>query len=159
MIKSSDLIAAALDLVEAGGRGRPRQANLRRAVSTAYYAMFHCLAAICADLLVGGEGSERSEPAWRQVYRALEHGAARQRCNRPAMMQRFPPEIRQFAERFVAMQQKRHQADYAPEGDFDKDTVLQDIIAVAEAIAKLRQVPVKDRRAFAVYLLFPLRNN
>ena len=159
MIKSDDLIAAALDLVTAGGRGRPRQANLRRAVSTAYYAMFHCLAAICADLLVGGEGSERSEPAWRQVYRALEHGAARQRCNRPAIMQRFPAEIQDFAEKFVLMQQKRHQSDYGPEGVFDKDTVLQDIIAVAEAIAKLRQVPVKDRRAFAVYLLFPLRNN
>ena len=158
MIKSSDLIAAAFDLVAASGRGRPRQANLRRAVSTAYYAMFHCLAACCADLLVGGEGSERSEPAWRQVYRALEHGAARQRCNRPAMMQKFLAEIQDFAEKFVLMQQKRHQADYGPEGDFDKDTVLQDIIAVAEAIAKLRQVPVKDRRAFAVYLLFSLRN-
>ena len=159
MIKSSDLIAAAFDLVAASGRGRPRQANLRRAVSTAYYAMFHCLAAICADLLVGSAGSERSEPAWWQVYRALEHGAARQRCNRPAIMQRFPAEIQDFAEKFVLMQQKRHQADYGPEGVFDKDTVLQDIIAVAEAIAKLRQVPVKDRRAFAVYLLFPLRNN
>ena len=158
MIKSSDLIAAAFDLVDAGGRGRPRQANLRRAVSTAYYAMFHCLAAICADLLVGGEGSERSEPAWRQVYRALEHGPARQRCNRPAMVQKFPAEIQDFAEKFVLMQQKRHQADYGPECVFDKDTVLQDIIAVAEAIAKLRQVPVKDRRAFAVYLLFSLRN-
>ncbi len=159
MIKSDDLIAAAFDLVAAGGRGRPRQANLRRAVSTAYYAMFHCLAAICADLLVGGEGSERSEPAWRQVYRALEHGAARQRCNRAAMIQKFPAEIQDFAEKFVLMQRRRHQADYDPEARYDKDAVLQDIIAVAEAIAKLRQVPVKDRRAFAVYLLFPLRNN
>ena len=159
MINSADLIAASLDLVAAGGRDRPRQANLRRAVSTAYYAMFHCLSAICADLLVGGAGSERSEPAWRQVYRALEHGAAQQRCNRPAMMQKFPAEIQDFAGKFVLMQQKRHRADYDPEASYDKDTVLQDIIAVAEAIAKLRQAPVKDRRAFAVYLLFPLRNN
>ena len=158
MIKSSDLIAAAFDLVAASGRGRPRQANLRRAVSTAYYAMFHCLAAICADLLVGGEGSERSEPAWRQVYRALEHGAARQRCNRPAMMQKFPAEIQDFAEKFVLMQRRRHQSDYDPEARYDKDAVLQDIIVAAEAIAKLRPVPVKDRRAFAVYLFFSLRN-
>ena len=158
MINSADLIAAAFDLVETGSRGRPRQANLRRAVSTAYYAMFHCLAACCADLLVGGAGAERSEPAWRQVYRALEHGAARQRCNRRDMVQKFPAEIRQFAERFVAMQQRRHRADYDPEARYDKDAVLQDIIAAAEAIARLRQVPVKDRRAFAVYLLFSLRN-
>ncbi len=158
MIKSSDLIAAALDLVEAGSQGRPRQANLRRAVSTTYYAMFHCLAVCCADLLVGGVGSNRSEPAWRQVYRALEHGAARQRCNRPAMVQQFPPEIQRFAERFVAMQQKRHQADYAPEVDVHKDAVLQDINDIGEVIAKFQRVPVKDRRAFAVYLLLPLRS-
>ena len=158
MIKSDDLIAAALDLVEAGSRGRPRQANLRRAVSTTYYAMFHCLAVCCADLLVGGAGSNRSEPAWRQVYRALEHGAARQRCNRTNIIQKFPMEIREFADRFVAMQQKRHQADYDPEADYDKNFVLQDISDIAEAIAKFQRVPVKDRRAFAVYLLLPLRS-
>lgn len=158
MIKSSDLIAAAFDLVEAGGRGRPRQANLRRAVSTTYYAMFHCLAVCCADLLVGGVGSNRSEPAWRQVYRALEHGAARQRCNRAEIIRKFPEEIQDFADKFVIMQQKRHQADYAPEVDVDKATVSQDIVAIAEAIAKFQRVSVKDRRAFAVYLLLPLRS-
>ena len=158
MIKSADLIAAALDLVETGSRGRPRQANLRRAVSTTYYAMFHCLALCCADLLVGGIGSDRSEPAWRQAYRALEHGAARQRCNRAAIVQKFPEEIQDFADKFVAMQQKRHQADYAPEARYDKVSVLQDIITIAEAITRFHQVPVKDRRAFAVYLLLPLRN-
>ena len=158
MIKSADLIAAARDLVEAGDRGRPRQANLRRAVSTAYYAMFHCLAVCCADLLVGGVGAERSEPAWRQAYRALEHGAARQRCNRTAIIQKFPVEIREFADRFAGMQQKRHRADYGPEARYDKDDVLQDITNVAEAIAKFQRVPVKDRRAFAVYLLLPLRS-
>lgn len=158
MINSADLIAAALDLVEAGSRGRPRQANLRRAVSTAYYAMFHCLAACCADMLVGGVGAERSEPAWRQAYRALEHGAARQRCNRTAIIQKFPVEIREFADRFAGMQQRRHRADYDPEADYDKGDVLQDITDVAEAIAKFQRVPVKDRRAFAVYLLLPLRS-
>ena len=158
MIKSADLIAAALDLVEAGSRGRPRQANLRRAVSTTYYAMFHCLAVCCADMLVGGVGAERSEPAWRQAYRALEHGAARQRCNRTAIIQKFPEEVRDFADKFVAMQQKRHQADYDPEADYDKNFVLQDITDIAEVIAKFQRVPVKDRRAFAVYLLLPLRS-
>ena len=158
MINSADLIAAARDLAEAGDRGRPRQANLRRAVSTAYYAMFHCLAVCCADMLVGGVGAERSEPAWRQVYRALEHGAARQRCNRTAIIQKFPVEIREFADRFAGMQQRRHRADYDPEADYDKGDVLQDITDVAEAIAKFQRVPVKDRRAFAVYLLLPLRS-
>ena len=35
------------------GRGRPRQAELRRAVSAAYYALFHTLALCGASTLVG----------------------------------------------------------------------------------------------------------
>lgn len=45
-----DLVAAAQDLV-GDGKGAPRQANLRRAISTAYYDLFHCLAECCADAL------------------------------------------------------------------------------------------------------------
>ena len=43
-----DLMQAARALAE-----RPTQAWLRRAVSTAYYAMFHTLAASAADLFLG----------------------------------------------------------------------------------------------------------
>ena len=44
-----DLIETARRLVESGA-AQPTQADLRRAVSTAYYALFHCLAAATADL-------------------------------------------------------------------------------------------------------------
>ena len=33
--------------------GRPNQADLRRAVSTTYYALFHALARCCANTLIG----------------------------------------------------------------------------------------------------------
>ena len=36
-----DFTRAARDLVDSAGRGRPREVNLRRAVSTTYYALFH----------------------------------------------------------------------------------------------------------------------
>ena len=70
-----DLIQTARRLAQPGA-AQPTQADLRRAVSTAYYALFHCLAATAADLLTG---SSRS-PEWHQVYRALEHGKARSAC-------------------------------------------------------------------------------
>ena len=47
-----DLMEAARALVESGP-APPTQARLRRAVSTAYYAMFHCLGACAADLFIG----------------------------------------------------------------------------------------------------------
>ena len=153
----SNLIATAFALADTGRPGRPRQTDLRRAVSTAYYALFHCLAASCADLLVGGSGADRSEPAWEQTYRALEHGIARRRCE-AATIREFPPGIRHLANVFLDLQRKRHQADYASAGNFPKHIVLHDISNVADAIAGFQQVPAKDRRAFAVYLLLNLRN-
>ncbi len=44
----------------------------RRAVSTAYYAVFHALARLCADELIGKNG--RSSRDYERVYRALDHG-------------------------------------------------------------------------------------
>lgn len=51
-----DLIRIAEQLASGAigsGRGRPRQAELRRAVSAAYYAMFHALARCCAEYARG----------------------------------------------------------------------------------------------------------
>ena len=60
-----------------GSRGRPRQAELRRAVSAAYYALFHSLALCCAERLAGSSRASRRDQSWIQTYRALEHGYAR----------------------------------------------------------------------------------
>ena len=102
-MKPADFIATARDLANANSKGRPRETNLRRAVSTTYYALFHGLATCCADMLVGGPGANRSQPAWRQAYRALQHRDAKQRCESQAIS-RFPGELQDFAIQFVAMQ-------------------------------------------------------
>lgn len=54
-MKPLDFLETARDLTTSSTR-RPRQTNLRRAVSTTYYALFHCLAKCCADMVVGGAG-------------------------------------------------------------------------------------------------------
>ena len=152
-----DLVETSKDLARVS-RGRPREANLRRAVSTAYYAMFHCLAESCANLLVGGSGSDRSQPAWNQAYRALDHRPARDRCTRRNVISRFPNEIQNFAHLFVEMQAKRHSADYNPDATFTLPDVIQDIESVEDAIMRFNHAPRKDRRAFAVYVLFQRRS-
>ena len=154
----SSLVAAARDMASMG-RGRPRQANLCRAVSTAYYAMFHCMAACCANTIVGGIGADRSYPAWLQTYRALEHGTARSRFGNRTYILKFPPEIRSFADKFLEMQEKRHKADYDPTVTFPRLDVLSDIGAVERAISDFNQAPIKDRRALAVFVLLNLRAN
>lgn len=153
-----DFIATARELAALGARGRPRQSNLRRAVSSAYYALFHCLATCCADLLVGGPGSNRSRSAWRQTYRGLQHGFARQRCQHPNVAV-FPVEIQHFARTFSEMQQDRHRADYDPDSTFVKAEVIHLIDLAEDAIHSFLDAPVRDRRAFAVYVLLPTRND
>ena len=151
-MNSRDLIATARGLT-AISRRRPSQASLRRAVSTAYYAMFHCLAGAAADLLIG----RRRSPAWHQVYRALEHGKTRNACRHQQAMQGFPPEIRDFANTFTVLQDARHQADYALEGRYDKLDVLEAIDRAENAIVQFEQADIQHRRGFAAHVLFRRR--
>ncbi len=157
-MKPSDLIETARDLTRAKS-GKPRQASLRRATSTTYYALFHCLARNCADVVVGGRGADRSKPAWRQVYRALQHGRAKTQCQNQKMVNKFPVEIQDFAGMFVEMQHKRHRADYDPDEVVYKSAVLKDIDDAEDVLIRFQKVPVKHRRAFAVYVLLELRRN
>jgi uncharacterized protein (UPF0332 family) len=107
-----DLIKTAKELVGSSD-GKPRQPNLNRAISTAYYALFHTLARCCADMMIGSSSATRSKAAWRQVYRALDHNFAREACQKKAI-RKFPKEIQDFANAFITMQKKRHNADYDP---------------------------------------------
>ena len=160
-MKPTDFIATAKELVQSDSRGRPRETDLRRAVSTAYYALFHTIANCCADTLVGGPSSNRSESAWTQVYRSVDHRIARARCDNQQMMQRFPIEIQGFARLFVGMQIARHEADYNPNPEFEfyKDAVLQNIIDSEYQLERFAEASIRDRRAFAVYVLMPMRRS
>ena len=155
-----DFIQTARDLVEIARSGRPRETNLRRASSAAYYAMFHCLAESCANALAGATRASRSQQAWRQAYRALNHSSIRRRSSRREF-RRFPIEIREFAALFISMQAKRHKADYDPYPDiqFTKSEALHDIIRAEDAIIQFGKVTRNDRRAFAIYLLMDIRND
>ena len=152
-MRPPDLIEAARVLTESGP-GRPTQARLRRAVSTAYYAMFHCLAAAAADLFIGRQRT----PAWHRVYRALDHGRARSACLQGQTMPEYPAEIRKFAEEFVTLQKARQQADYALDAKaYQKSEVLGYIASAELAIDQFERVNVGARRGFAAHVLFRQR--
>ena len=147
----SSLIDTVLVLLGAHTR-RPRQADVKRAISTIYYALFHALCRNAANCLVGTAGANRSEPAWQQMYRSLEHGLARSQCGNERVMQRFPVEIQAFANDFVALQKKRHEADYDPASRFKLEDARMWLNAAKLAIHQLESASLKDRRAFAVWV-------
>ena len=141
--------------------GRPNQADLRRAVSTTYYALFHALAECCANTLIGATPRNRSQQAWRQTYRALDHRHAKNQCNRTEITL-FPQEIQTFAASFIGLQNRRHTADYDPLPNqsstfFYRHDVLELITEAEQAINSLNSADPLDLRAFAAYVLFPRR--
>lgn len=154
---TDDLVEVARSLTEFG-RNKPKQAYLRRAISTAYYAMFHTLTKCCADSLLGTSKSNRSNEAWLQAYRAMNHGDAKTSCGKN-VIKKFPVEIQDFASVFVQMQQKRHEADYNPNEKFLKSSVVVDINLVEASIKKFKLVSLKDKRAFAILVLLKQRTS
>ena len=149
---SHDLIETARGLTELSPR-RPRQSNLRRALSTAYYAVFHGLAASVADALMGRGRND----AWHQAYRALEHGNTRRACQDSQALRDFPPEVQNFAKTFVALQRTRHRADYALDVQYAKSGVLSEINEAEMAIAQLEAADIRHRRRFAAHVVFKRR--
>ncbi len=156
MVDAYEMILMARALASGGlgsGRGRPRQAELRRAVSLTYYAMFHSLAKQSADMLVGATRGRRSQRAWLQAYRALDHRLIASQCRRP-IISRFPDEIRRFGKAFINSQQMRHNADYNPDASFARSEVLDLIDHTERVVLDFERSDVVDKRAFAVYVLF-----
>jgi len=151
-MKPLDLISSARLLINSD-KGKPSQVNLRRSLSSAYYAMFHCLARTSADLLVGGPSAEKSKHAWQQVYRAVEHSATKNAC-KDKIIRDFPKPIEDFANTFVTMQTKRHSADYDPFFTLVKSEVLHDIDTIESAIkySRARQLKISALFVHLYYL-------
>lgn len=159
-MKPEDLIVTARHLAMRGGGRKPRQADLRRAQSTACYACFHALCRLCADMMIGTTGAERSGEAWRQAYRAVDHGFVKKLFSgeqKPKILGQFPAELQDFANAFVALQKKRHDADYDPDARFKRSEVLSDIDAADFVIKRIGAVSLRDRRAFAAWVVFKSR--
>jgi hypothetical protein len=118
----SDLLRTA-ERLASEGMGEATQADLRRAVSATYYAVFHALCALVADSIVPVGTAGRAERAWLHVYRALDHGKMKQRLLDLVMQDGtvrhgFPDSIRDIASAFGALQEDRHEADYDPRASF-----------------------------------------
>ncbi len=93
---------------------KPRQAALRRAVSTAYYALFQALSKMCADALVGW-----TQPwqAFTPIFRSVEHGRTLTVLNErgPGRTHPLGTKVETIGLAFRELQAVREWADYSPE--------------------------------------------
>lgn len=121
MSLSRDLLEQARHLAQKEPK-KPKQASLRRAISTAYYALFHLLIDDACALLVSGSGSGRRSLRLT-LRRAFGHGEMKKvsvafRAGSPTPEWRavltapVPMDVRVVAAAFVDLQVARHEADY-----------------------------------------------
>ena len=157
-----DLIALSRALVNgviASTAAPVSQTELRRAVSCAYYAMFHTLAASNANTLVGASPANQQRWAWQQTYRAADHRPTRNKLSRAILGSRFPLAIRNFGVVFAVAQQARHSADYDPHSQFHATDVADLIDRVQDAISAFNQTSNDTRRDLAIHILTNVRSD
>jgi hypothetical protein len=129
--------------------GRPRRTSLRRAISSAYYALFHALATLCADQLVGF-----SQPwdVYAPIYRTLEHGRTKDVFKR--ISGRHGSRIASIGQTFILLQERRHTADYDPSPfPFGRKETLDLIEQVKQAITQIETLTDNERWLVATQLI------
>lgn len=126
MAYHDDLLAQALQLVHVAP---PNQLTLRRAVSAAYYAVFHFLIAEATS-------NWNNVPLRSALGRAYDHGVMKTASNRILNPRDFPftgenpatvANLRFVAQAFSQLQEDRHFADYNLTKDLDPVEALTQV--------------------------------
>jgi len=127
-----DLLDIALRLATLD-EGRPRRTSLRRAISSAYYALFHALAALCANRLVG---YTKPWDVYAPIYRTLDHGRAKDVFKR--ISDSHGSDIAFIGQTFILLQERRYTADYDPSPfPFGRAETIDLIEQVRQAIVRI----------------------
>jgi uncharacterized protein (UPF0332 family) len=146
-------------------RKRPRQASLRRALSTAYYALFH--------LLITETTKNWKRPEERfTLARMFEHALMGKVCTNKrdelkAYFKTNPPQdphldilrhLLVIAETFVQMLQHRHTADYDSSVKWSRTGTLEKVDSVEAAFLSWKAIKAEhDAQNFLVTLLLKER--
>jgi len=123
-----------------------RQAELRRAISTAYYALFHAIRVDYADFLVGRTVTARNSLAWSTAFRTLNHGPLANASQKFKNAESIGSETKEFFNPFADLKQKRERADYDAEGDFGEIEVLNALAQARSALNNYKSLPTSQRR-------------
>ena len=142
-------------------RGRPKQAKLRRSVSTAYYSLFSLLVAEAATMMVGS--GKKNKALRGYVMRAISHRAIANVCKGFASRnpdnkiktvledpKKIPDNLTYIARTCHDLQAHRHEADYNFIKSFTKEEVTG-IVDEAKA-AHDKWATVRDHEATKVFL-------
>jgi hypothetical protein len=139
------------------------QVDLRRAISDAYYAVFHSCLIAAADMICGA--ASRTSDRYRLVYRSVDHGTLAKLCKQVSQTNpvvAIKPsagfgQIADFARVAGSLQGQRHLADYDPSPTFTGVEALIAISDARQAICWFTSSTNEQKEAFLWMLLFRQR--
>jgi hypothetical protein len=157
-IDPSKLIEVAEELANhKSGAGRPRPVWLRRAVSTAYYGLYHCICLEAARHMLPNGREEQQ--LW--MARAFGHAEikeccawidGRQGCSRKRVLllvrELKTASIAGVAGSFCDLQEARHRADYDHLAVFSKAATVAHVADARSSISQVGGAPPDERDAF-----------
>jgi uncharacterized protein (UPF0332 family) len=145
----ADLLAQARPLVSQDPR-RPRQASLRRAISTAYYALFHLLISEASAKLVTNASHRRlvsrtfTHAEMLKTSRSFAGGTLPDKFDSVTGGMPVPAQLRNVAQAFANLQQLRHEADYNLATSFTRDQAKDLVDQAAQAFSDWQSVRKSD---------------
>ena len=153
------MVARLLDLADQLARdGAASSALRRRAVSTAYYAVFHALAKSCAGILL--PSVDRNSQVYERVYRALDHGPLRAAFTTKGTPLKDRANLQRIGELVVQLQSERHRADYLPpNAGMFREEARNLVDQARRAVTEIERLSTGDRIALATWLLFKSRSS
>jgi uncharacterized protein (UPF0332 family) len=143
-----DLIASADKLLDR----TPSNADVRRAVSTAYYAIFHHISWKLFEAVALPFGSTSPTGGWVKVYRSPDHVLFLKRCNDVHASWGFPRALTAYADIFVKSYKSRIEADYDPSAVVSLNDASTVVKSIERAIAHFDGTPLEQQRAFVLFL-------
>lgn len=175
------LLQVARVLSQPASKGAVKQAQIRRSISTSYYAAFSGVQRRVADAFVGT--TKRSTAGYAKAFRSLEHKSIRDLSETLKAFQRslfdagekqknqrilswledwrleaISAELSDFSENFWELYAAREKADYDPQAGPYAWANAETMLRRAEiAVAALRAGKGDDWTAFSAHLVFGLR--
>ncbi len=164
-----DLLEQADALARLDDKGKPKQANIRRAISSAYYALFHLLIESTVNVLL----PSRAQALRDQLSRSFEHrnmlqaaktfAGAGANSKDPWLVALKPAtpsaDLKDVARQFADLQEARHKADYAVGERFRRSFALSLIVMTRLAFKKWRVIATTpEGEAFMLALLVKSRS-
>ena len=155
--------------------GRPKDASIRRAISTAYYALFHFLLDEASGMLVGPSPNDK---ALRHLLsRCFVHSRMATACTKMVYLtnpknaassvyapfsraiQNQSKDLLVVARTFKELQEHRHRADYDLSQRYPRAQALKSVSDVEDAMRAWERIKNADRHVIQLVSVMLLHND